>query len=189
MAMTNPQQNVELSDPFPGIEARPLQLPDFVNVKSKNPAVSFRWVNRAVGVAASTQRLDEMIFAGFVPVKPEEALIPNGKGGYVAVPPNLIKNGQIIRGDLILMKIDRAAYDGALKYNWERSIVRMHPERQLQTGKKQLATAVSQAGVPAGMARTLASKLQAFRPGSSDKTADPNFMAEDDKLSSERKED
>lgn len=190
MAMTNAPQNVDFQDPFPGIEARPLQLPDFVNVKPKNPTHAFRWVNRAVGVAASTQRLDEMIFAGFVPVKPEEALIPNGKGGYVPVPPNLIKNGQIIRGDLILMKIEKAAYDGALKYNWERSIARMHPERQLQTGRKQLATAVSQAGVPAGMGRTLASKLQAFRPGTSDKTADPNFMAEDDKLPSERtKED
>lgn len=191
MAMTNPRQDVEYPDPFPGVEARPLQLPDFVNVRPKNPAVSFRWVNRAVGIAGSTQRLDEMVFAGFVPVKPEEAVLPNPKvpGGYVAIPGNLIKNGQIIRGDLILMKIDRVAYDGALKYNWLRSIQRMAPERQLQTGKKQLATAVTQAGVPRDVGRTLASKLQAFRPGTSDKTADPGFLAEDDKLPSERKED
>jgi hypothetical protein len=184
MAMTNQQHNVDFSDPFPGIEARPLQLPDFVNIKSKNPALSFRWVNRAVGVQGSTQRLDEMIFAGFVPVKPEEACMPNG----TAIMANLIKDGKIIRGDLILMKIPRVQYEGALKYNWERSIARMHPDRQLQTGKKQLATAVSQAGV--GVPRSVAGKLQAFRPGSSDKTADPNFMAEDDKLPSERtKED
>jgi hypothetical protein len=187
MAMTNQSHTQEFPDPFPGIEARPLQLPDFVNVKPKNPGVSFRWVNRAVGVANSTQRLDEMIFAGFVPVKPEEAQIPNGKGGYTPIPPNLIKNGNIIRGDLILMKIDKAAYEGALKYNWERSVARLHPDRQLQTGKKQLATAISHAGVP--LPRSVAGKLQAFRPGSSDKPADPNFMAEDDKLPSERKED
>lgn len=191
MAMTNPRQDIEYTDPFPGIEARPLQLPDFVNVKPKNPGVSFRWVNRAVGVAGSTQRLDEMIFAGFVPVNPTEAVIPDPKapGGYSAIPGNMIKNGQIIRGDLILMKIDRRAYEGALKYNWMRSVSRMAPERQLQTGKKQLATAVSQAGVPPAVGKTLASKLQAFRPGTADKTADPNFMAEDDKLPSERKED
>lgn len=184
MAMTNQSHPMELNDPFPGIEARPLQLPDFVNIKSKNPNVSFRWVNRAVGVQGSTQRLDEMVYAGFIPVKPEEALMPNGQ----PVLANLIKNGQIIRGDLILMKIDRRQYEGALKYNWERSIARMHPDRQLQTGRKQLASEISKAGVPRELGRTLASKLSAFRPGTSDKPADPNFMAEDDKLPSERKE-
>jgi hypothetical protein len=189
MAMTNQTHISEFGDPFPGIEARPLQLPDFVNVKPKNPGVSFRWVNRSVGIKESTQRLDEMIFAGFIPVRPDEALIPNPETGKLTpIPPNLIKDGKIIRGDLILMKIDSKAYNGALKYNWERSIARLHPDRQLQTGRKQLATAVSQQGVPAGMARTLASKLQAFRPGSTDKPADPNFMAEDDKLPSERKD-
>ena len=185
MAMTNQSQATELRDPFPGIEARPLQLPDFVNIRSKNPSVSFRWVNRAVGVQGSTQRLDEMVYAGFVPVKPEEACMPNGQ----PIMANLIKNGQIIRGDLILMKIDRKAYEGALKYNWERSIARMHPDRQLQTGRKQLASEISKVGVPRELSRSIASKLQAFRPGSSDKPADPNFMAEDDKLPSERKED
>lgn len=184
MAMVNQSQLENVRDPFPGIEARPLQLPDFVNIKSKNPAVSFRWVNRAVGVQGSTQRLDEMVFAGFVPVKPEDACMPNGQ----PIMPNLIKDGKIVRGDLILMKIDRKAYEGALKYNWERSIARMHPDRQLNTGKKQLAEAVSKAGVPPSVVRTLDSKLQAFRPGTADKPADPAFMAEDDKLPSERKE-
>jgi hypothetical protein len=185
MAMTNQSQSSEFRDPFPGIQARPLQLPDFVNIKSKNPAMSFRWVNRAVGVQGSTQRLDEMVYAGFIPVKPEEACMPNGQ----PIMANLIKDGKIIRGDLILMKIPREQYEGALKYNWERSIARMHPDRQLQTGKKQLANEVTKAGVPPSVARTLASKLQAFRPGTSDKPADPTFMAEDDKLSTERKED
>ena len=168
MSMTNQRQTQEFADPFPGVEARPLQLPDFVNVKPKNPGISFRWVNRSVGIKESTQRLDEMIFAGFVPATPAECQIPDQKGGYVPIPPNLIKDGKIIRGDLILMKIDKKAYEG---------------------GRKQLATAVSQTGVPAGMARTLQQKLSVFRPGTTDKPADPNFMAEDDKLPSERKED
>jgi hypothetical protein len=189
MAMTNITHDGEFRDPFPGIEARPLQLPDFVNVKPKNPGVSFRWVNRSVGLKESTQRLDEMVFAGFVPVRPDEALVPDLKGGFKPIPPNLIKDGKIIRGDLILMKIDKVAYEGALKYNWERSVSRLHPDRQLQTGKKQLASAISKVGVPPSVGRTLASKLQAFRPGSSDKPADPTFMAEDDALPSERKED
>ena len=189
MSMTNQQHNSEFRDPFPDVTARPLQMPDFINIKPKNPGISLRWVNRAVGVAQSTQRLDEMVFAGFVPAKPEECHIPNGKGSFVSVPTSLVKGANIIRGDLILMKIDKVAYEGALKYNWERSVSRLHPDRQLQTGRKQLANAVTQQGVPRDVGRSLASKLQAFRPGTGDKTADPNFMAEDDKLSSERKED
>jgi len=186
MSMINQQHDTPYGDPFPGIEARPLQLPDFVNVKPRNPGISLRWVNRAVGVQGSTQRLDEMIYAGFVPVSPAEVVMPDGK----PLMANLIKDGKIIRGDLILMKIDRKQYEGALKYNWERSIARLAPDRQLQTGRKELAKAVTQAGVPRDVGRTLASKLQAFRPGTADKTADPNFMAEDDKLPSERtKED
>lgn len=175
-------------DPFPGVEARPLQLPDFSNIRHKNSAIAVRWVNRAVGVQQSTQRLDEMVFAGFVPCAPAECEIVTVNGPK-PVPPNLIKDNKIIRGDLICMKIDKAAYDGALKYNWERAIQRLHPSRQLATGKQQLARAVSEKGVPRSVLPTLKSKLQAFRPGEGEKTADPNFMAEDDKLPSERKED
>ena len=128
MTMTgNPQPNmavtIDPNDPFPNVEARPLQLPDFVNIKPKNPAISLRWVNRSVGVQGSTQRLDEMIYAGFVPATAAEVCMPNG----APIMTNLIKDGKIIRGDLILMKIAREAYDGALKYNWSRAVARLVP--------------------------------------------------------------
>lgn len=189
MTMTNtteqkPARTIDPNNPYPDVQARPLQMPDFVSLRPKNPNVAFRWVNRSVGAAGSTQRLDEMVYAGFVPALPIDAVMPDGK----AVMPNLIKDGKIIRGDLILMKIDRASYDGALKYNWERSIARLHPARQLQTGRSQLSKAVS-GHVPPGAAKTIAQKLQAFRPGSGEQTADPSFLAEDDALAKERKED
>src|SRR5215467_6092267 len=117
MAMTNNINGVDggavsfdTADPFPEIDARPLQMPDFVNLKPKNAEIRFRWVNRCVGVKESTQRLDEMTYAGF------QYALPSDVQG--AVLPNLIRNGHIVRGDLVLMKISRAAYDGALKYNW-----------------------------------------------------------------------
>jgi hypothetical protein len=183
MAMTNqaPRNAITLDtrDPYPEVEARPLQLPDFVNMKPKNPDIRFRWVNRSVGVQGSTQRLDEMIYAGFVYAVPADV--------QGTVLPNLIKDGKIIRGDLVLMKMPRSQYDGALKYNWARSIARLHPASQLKTGQNQLCKAVSEQGVPAAVGRSLASKLQAFRPGTSEKTADPNFL-EEDSLPSERKE-
>ena len=73
MAITNDSnpsaiRTFDPNDPYPGVEARPLQLPDFVNVKPINPNISIRWINRSVGVKESTQRLDEMVYAGFVPV-------------------------------------------------------------------------------------------------------------------------
>jgi hypothetical protein len=177
-------KTVDPNNPYPDVQARPLQMPDFVNLRPRNPNVAFRWINRSVGAAGSTQRLDEMIYAGFVPATAVDAVMPDGK----PVMPNLIKDGKIIRGDLILCKIDRAQYEGALKYNWERSIARLHPARQLQTGRSQLSKAVS-GHIPGNMQKTIAQKLQAFRPGSGETTADPSFLAEDDKLPTERKED
>jgi len=174
MAMT-----VDSNDPYPEFEARPLQMPDFVNLKPKNPLMSFRWVNRSVGVQGSTQRLDEMVYAGF-----QFANVLDVAGPVL---PNLVSNGKIIRGDLVLMKMPRSQYEGALKYNWKRAVARLHPASQLKTGQTQLGKAVASAGVPAAVGRTLASKLQAFRPGTSEKTADPSFLEEAD-LPSERKE-
>jgi hypothetical protein len=186
MAMTNqtnqaPAVTIDTDDPFPGIEARPLQLPDFVNLKPRNPLMVIRWVNR---VAGEGQRLDEMTFAGFVQAKPEDVTMPDGK----PVLQSFIRNGQVIRGDLIAMLLPKVTYNGALKYNWRRAISRLHPASQLKTGQNQLKRAVQQQGVPPSVGRTLASKLQAFRPGTSEKTADPNFL-EDDSLPSEKKED
>ena len=189
MTMTRHMQGEEAGDPYPGIEARPLQLPDFINVVPKNPNIALRWVNRAVGVVGSTQRLDEMVYAGFVPAMPNEVeMLRDGK--RIAVMPNLIRDGKIIKGDLILMKIDRAAYEGALKYNWERAVQRLHPGKQLATGRSELNKAIAERGVPRSVLPTLKSKLQAFKPGDSERTADPNFLDGDaNKLSSERKED
>lgn len=189
MTMTNqteqqPVRTFDPNNPYPDVVARPLQMPDFVNLKPKNPNHALRWINRSVGAAGSTQRLDEMMFAGFVPCTPLDVTMPDGK----PIMANLIKDGKVIRGDLICCKIDRQAYDGALKYNWERSIARLHPSRQLATGKSQLSKAVS-GHVPPGMMPTIKQKLQAFRPGSGETTADPSFLAEDDKLPNERKED
>jgi len=177
MAMTN--QIVRRSDgekdPYPNVTARPLQMPDFGNIRAKNPQVAVRWVNRAVGVAQSTQRLDEMIFAGFIPARPDECEIVSEHGAK-PVPASLIKDGKIIRGDLILLKIDRASYDGALKYNWDRAISRLHPSRQLATGRQQLQKAVAEKGVPRSVLPSINSKLQAFRPGTEEKPADPHFL-------------
>jgi hypothetical protein len=143
------------NDPYPSITARPLQMPDFVDIKPVNPLITLRWCNR---VAGEGQRLDQVTFAGFIPVKPEEVRYPNGK----PLPPSMIKNGQVLLGDLILMKIDKEKYDGALKYNWERAVSRMHPKANQTQGRADLANALKESGVR--QTPDLLKKLSTFQP-------------------------
>ena len=146
---------VDPNDPYPSVTARPLQMPDFVDIKPVNPMVTLRWCNR---VAGEGQRLDQVTFAGFVPVKPEEVKYPNGK----PLPPSMIKNGQVHMGDLILMKIDKASYDGALKYNWQRAVDRMHPGSNQKQGRQDLSNSLKEAGVR--QTPDLLKKLSTFQP-------------------------
>jgi hypothetical protein len=93
----------ELAD---DIVARPLMLPDFVNIKPKNPEIAFRWVNFKAGEG---KRFNEATFQGFLPATPDDC--ENHLG--------MAKDGRVINGDLMLMKIDRKKYLGALRYNNE----------------------------------------------------------------------
>lgn len=144
-----------VKDPYPTVTARPLQMPDFVDIRPNNPMIALRWCNR---VAGEGQRLDQVTYAGFVPVKPEEVKYPNGK----AIPSSLVKNGQVILGDLILMKIDKSMYDGALKYNWERAVDRMRPGTAVRQGRQDLANALKESGVR--QTPDLQRKLSTFQP-------------------------
>lgn len=154
-------------DPYPEIEARPLQMPDFVNIKPKNPLLALRWVNRAAGEG---QRLDQMTFAGFRPVRPDECVIPdaNKPGVMVAIPPSMQKNGQIIYGDLLCMAIDKKIYDGALKYNWSRAIQRMKPGANKETAQSALKQTLNEVSDQARKVPELTRKLQVYQPSESD---------------------
>jgi hypothetical protein len=168
-------------DPYPHVEARPLNLPDFVNLKPKNPLNSLRWVNR---VAGEGQRLDEMIFAGFKPATPEEITMPDGS----PILKSFVRDGKVIRGDLIAMLISRKIYEGALKHNFMRATARLHPSTQLKTGKAQLSKAVQETG--AQRIPDLRSKLAAYRPGASEtEKVEAQEDASSLKLPSERKDD
>jgi hypothetical protein len=142
-------------DPYPSVTARPLQMPDFVDIKPVNPLLTLRWCNR---VAGGGQRLDQVTYAGFIPVKPEEVKYPNGK----PLPPSMIKNGQVLMGDLILMKIDKASYDGALKYNWGRAVSRMRPGEAIRTGQAKLQETLKESGI--SNTNALRDKLKVFQP-------------------------
>lgn len=153
------------NDPYPTVQARPLQMPDFVDIRPKNPQLALRWCNR---VAGEGQRLDQVTYSGFVPVAPTDVTYPGGK----PIPSSMIKNEQVILGDLILMKIDKASYDGALKYNWERAVSRMHPRAAQKQGRDQINNALKEAGVR--QTPDLLKKLSTFQPSDAEIAAGEN---------------
>jgi len=112
---------VEVAIPYGQIEAKPLRAPNFINLKSKNPNLSLFWGNRAVGEKESGLRYDQLIAMGFVPAKPEDVTSMEG----FPCPPSLARDGRIMYGDLILLKIPRADYVGALKWNEQNARLRV----------------------------------------------------------------
>jgi hypothetical protein len=154
---------IDKDDPYPGVQARPLQMPDFINIKPKNPLISLRFVNR---VAGSGQRLDQMTFAGFILAKPEDCYINRPDGSRQDIPSSMIKDGQIQVGDLVCMKIDKKIYEGALKYNHMRAVDRLHPRAALRTGQEQIKQVLRESG--AGKVPELKSKIQAYQPSAAE---------------------
>jgi hypothetical protein len=104
---------VEALIPYDQIVAKPLRQPNFIALKPKNPNMSLFWGNRVVGEKESGLRYDQLIAMGFVPATPADVLTNLGQ----ACPPALCRDGRIMYGDLILLKIPRADYLGALKWN------------------------------------------------------------------------
>ena len=113
-----PPSAVEVQIPYEQIEAKPLRAPNFVNLWPKNPNISLFFGNRAVGEKESGMRYDQLIAMGFVPAKPDDVFIrdPN-TGTKLPCPASICRDGRVMYGDLILLKIGRAEYVGALKWN------------------------------------------------------------------------
>lgn len=111
----------EVAIPYEQIEAKPLRAPNFINLKPKNPNMSLFWGNRAVGEKESGLRYDQLIAMGFVPAKPEDVVTMDG----LTCPPSICRDGRIMYGDLILLKIPRADYIGALKWNEQSARMRV----------------------------------------------------------------
>lgn len=90
------------------IEARPLTMPDFINIKPKNPNHSLRWVVFKVGKDESSLRYEQALAQGF-----RNATVDDVQ----KVSPAYIRDGgkRLVNGDVILMLHSRQAYVGALK--------------------------------------------------------------------------
>jgi hypothetical protein len=138
------------------IIAAPLVVPEYANVRpKKDKGIAFRWVNFAVPTKEggfTSLRLDQMIAAGFVYAQPDDI-----EG---TCPQSLMRDGKIRYGDLILLKIDAKTYNGALKYNWERSIKLASRAEEAAQGTRQVQQAVAEVT----RRPDLANKIRTFQP-------------------------
>lgn len=97
------QRPLELDD---DIQARPLTLPDFVNVELANPNLSARWI------FTDRRRFAQAKAQGWRVARKADL-----KPGYASLNPYEEEGGtKYLNGDLILMVIDRKVYLGALRY-------------------------------------------------------------------------
>lgn len=142
------------------IVARPLQMPDFVSLKPKNKNIRLRWINFKVGRDQSTLRYDQALAQGY-----ENAHVSD----LVSCPQAYIKDGgsKVINGDVILMKIGRAAYDGAKLYNRQKAERLVSRSGKLDRATKDVRKAVTDSGAP----RELAGKISTFLPGEDETNA------------------
>lgn len=129
-----PATQVVAEIPYADIEAKPLRAPNFISLKHKNPNMSLFWGNRAVGEKESGLRYDQLIAMGFVPARPDEITQLNGQ----PVPPSLQRDGRVMYGDLILLKLPKVDYVGALKWNEQNARLRVKkPGVTIETGASQ----------------------------------------------------
>lgn len=88
------------------IVAKPMVLPDFVNVPLANPGLAARWI------FTDRRRFAQAKAQGWRVAKKADI-----KLGYAALTPFEEEGGtKYINGDLVLMVIDRKIYLGALRY-------------------------------------------------------------------------
>lgn len=111
------------------IVAAPLIEPDFVNIKPNNPDVSFRWVLHTLYKKDGTQsilRFEQAKAQGYI-VATKADIQP----GCVPVAYERDNGTKYVNGDLILMKIDRRKYQGAILHREQQAAKQM-----LSTGRE-----------------------------------------------------
>jgi hypothetical protein len=93
------------------VVARPLMTPEVCSIKVKDLTYQYRWVNRdGQGGQIYQQRKSQ----GFLNATTSDVEILGGDAER--------RDGEIRAGDLILMKIRKELYEGAMKYNMQRAI-------------------------------------------------------------------
>lgn len=92
------------------IVARPLMVPEVCSIEILNSEYQYRWVNR---LSSNGRYYTQRRAQGFTNATLDDVRL---LGGDVTG-----DKGEVTAGDLILMKIRRDIYDGAMKYNMQKA--------------------------------------------------------------------
>jgi len=139
------------------IVAKPLVTPDFANIKSKNPNVSFRWIEFK---AQDGLRFSQAQAQGWQVATEQDIVLDN-----VISPYRKDGGSKFINGDIILMKMDRRRYLGALKHKHNVAAALNDASVLRTVTAKQTVAALESAG--AAKAENLG-KMSVFTPGAAD---------------------
>lgn len=149
------------------IIAKPLVTPDFVDIRPKNPNVSFRWVEFK---AQDGMRLSQAQAQGWQTATQLD--IADG-----SLSPFRRDNGsKFINGDLILMKMDRGRYLGAKKYKHQVAAALADPSVLKTVTAQSTSKTLAQAGAAEVNKQKDAfgnPKMTVFTPGAADLSKTP----------------
>jgi hypothetical protein len=148
----------------PNIVAKPLtsSTDPFFNLRPKNPEVMFR------GITHTVITKDGPSFVRFEQAKAQGYQVATAADVVGAVPASLLREGKIINGDLILMKISSAAYRGALKWKDQQAIRATQKVGVADQAKNEIQRAAQETNMPQRLSR----KLNPFAPSGSEITKD-----------------
>jgi hypothetical protein len=142
-------------DPWEGVEAKPLAAPAIDQIKSKNPNLAFRWVNRSCGTQTPNLRFEQCQAMGFVPAT-EHDCVP---------PPGSLQDGVIRFYDVILMKIDRKRLLAAERWNNDRVNANVRRGGVIANAKQNFREEVTRAGADGTLRQKYPGKVTVYVPG------------------------
>lgn len=150
------QPRIDAAELADNITARSLAVPDFINVKTKNPNLSFRWINFKAGDGL---RYSQAQAQGWQNATYADCAIAGED-----IPEVYKKDGKIINGDVILMKIDRATYLGALKNKHNQALHLAGHSGHHQEAARRVGQEIG--GIP----KEATGKISVFQPSAADLT-------------------
>lgn len=134
------------------IVAVPLEQVDWADVKAKNAGISLRWINH---VFQNGLRYQQACYQGYTNATPQDV---------TDIPSSYFKEGKIINGDLILMKIDSKKYRGALKHRRLQAESRTSPQGKANQHRGHINQAVQETTPDQRVAEQVASRLHIEAP-------------------------
>lgn len=149
------------------IQAKPLQMPDMLDVKPKDPTLMFRWVNFK---SEEGRRVNLHLSMGFNFAQREDVQGPMGINiaNSMGTQPNSVANanGWITCFDVVLMKIDKMTLLGAYEFNLQKSRRMVSRSGIRENALKQAISALRE-GLPANFDESLLEdKVAYFAPPS-----------------------